>query len=182
MAFTAPTTRATDFLVTAAVWNAEHVDNFNTAMMHLIGRKTSDQSVTSSTVLVDATSLGVTVAANEVWIIEYRLRMVAGTAGAGGYKLAWTFPTSGEVEVEHVGVDSSGVIRLDRAYATTSPATGTSMDVPIASASVNALFVHGFYVGGGNAGTVQLQFSQYNSSGTATTMKAQSTVWGVKLA
>jgi hypothetical protein len=149
---------------------------------HLIGRKTSDQSVTSSTVLVDCTGLDLTVAANEIWQIEYRLRMVAGISGAGGYKLAWTFPASAELEMQGVSLNSAAAVRLDYAYGTTSIAQGLSMDVAVPSASVNSLFYHGFYVGAGTAGTVKLQFAQYNSNATSTTIKAHSTCWAVQLA
>ena len=51
MAWTTPRTWVTDELVTAAIMNSAVRDNFNSTM-HLVARKTADQSVTSSTTLV----------------------------------------------------------------------------------------------------------------------------------
>src|SRR6266545_4692897 len=103
MPFTAPVTRATDFLVTAAIWNAEHVDNFNTAVMHLMVRKTADESVVSSTVQQNDDVLFFAVAANEIWRFELMLI----TTGTFDFAGQMTFP-SGRIDGSAIAtVDSS---------------------------------------------------------------------------
>lgn len=178
MAFTVPTTRATDFLVTAAIWNAEHVDNLNTAVMHLIARRTADQQVVSSTVLVDDNTLIVPVAANEVWQNEWQLRFTA--PSTGDVKIGFTFPTAGELGFQLAYTDASAVIQAEQQAYTTSPTTALTLNVKVDSTL--SLHIPTLYVGGANAGNVKLQFAQATSNATPTIIKIHSTVWGVKLA
>lgn len=178
MGFTAPVTRATDFLVTAVIWNAEHVENFNTAVMHLINRKTSDQPVTSSTVLVDCTSLVLPVLANEVWQFDFNIVYDAGSTG--DIKFAFTFPASGRIDANAAWL-SAGVTATVLAW------TGTTTPTAAASAfgttpDRSFLPIRGIFTNSTNAGNLQLQFAQNTSDGTASTVRANSTVWGVKLA
>lgn len=179
MAFTAPITRATDFLVTAAVWNAEHVDNMNTAWPHLVVRKTSDQSVTSSTALVDDTALQLTVAANEVWRMQYVLRIEG--SGIGDFKNSWTFPASGRITAGATADNPSGspfTKQWDITTGDASPGTwGTN-----GAGVVYTLVIEGTYVGAGSAGTVILRWAQNTSDATATKVLTNSTLWAVKLA
>jgi len=175
MGFTAPVTRATDFLVTAAIWNAEHVDNFNTGVMHLIARKASDQIVSSTTLASDDTLFTPSIPANEVWY----LRLIQSiTTGAGGMKAAWQIPTSSEIQRLRTGLDDGGVLVAQTRQ--------TASDTPTLAYIVNStnprLYVEElFFINAATAGAVTFRFALTTASGTSTT-KANSTLWGVKLA
>jgi len=178
MAFTAPVTRATDFLVTAAIWNTEHVDNFNTAVMHLIARKSGDESLPSSTVLQDDDTLIAPVGTTEVWKFEYSLLV---TGAAGDIHFGFTYPASGTVSSNIVGFNTSSTLQGLLLADATSPADASSWLVT--SDTVPCLYVIPVtYTGGGTAGSLTLQWAQATSNATATVVKANSTLWGVKLA
>ena len=179
MAFTAPVTRATDFLVTAAIWNAEHVDNFNTGVQHLAVRKTSDQSVTSSTTLVDDSALVLPVLASEIW--QFKFFVVYGAGATGDIKVAFTFPTGGDFRLSLLAADAAGTLLMQTASSTTSPTPTISLKGNGITTYATIPF-EGVYVNGGTGGNVTLQFAQVVSDATAATIKAQSTLWGVKLA
>lgn len=179
MAFTAPTTRSTNFLVTAAIWNAEHVDNFNTAVQHLVVRKTSDQSVTSSIVCVNDTALVMAIAANEIWKFHFGLVYTAATTG--DLRVTFTFPASGEIVAGSVYPDNTDVLSFIQYTGTTTPAT--EKRYAGFGATVKAyLSIDGVFINAGSAGNLQLQFAQGTSDAAATTIRANSTLWAVKLA
>lgn len=181
MAFTAPTTRATDFLVTAAVWNTEHVDNFNTAVMHLVNRKTAQQDVSSSTVLVDATSMTLPVLANEVW--KFEMQVIYSAGNTGDIKFAFTFPASGRIDASVVWVDDGGSTVLPRNWSgTTTPTTSVPLSGFGGASTRVSLPIQGIFTNAGTGGNLQLQFAQQTSDATAASIYPNSTVWGVKLA
>jgi len=164
-------------LVTEAIMDAHVREQFK-ATWHLITRKPSDEAVTSSTVLQDDDHLFAPVLANEVWALEWRCLVTGATAG--DWKIAWTFP-GGTFSCNFTDVLSDGTYRFFQLGATASP-TGT-LDCAALSTTVPKLQVMPvIYSNGGSAGNVQLQWAQNASSGTATTMKANSTIWGCKLA
>lgn len=177
MAWTAPKTWSVGETLTAANFNTHVRDNLLAVGPHLIVRKTSDQSVTSSTALVDCTSMVLTVGANEVWLTEWFIRYAAGATG--DIKFGWTFPTGGEIDAGVAARNTTAATVNQFWYATTSPTTAEAFGTVNA---VELLRVHAICVNGGTAGNYQLQFAQQVSDGTAATVKAHSCVWGVKLA
>jgi hypothetical protein len=181
MAFTAPTTRATDFLVTAAIWNAEHVDNFNTGVMHLIARKTADESVTSSTALQDDDHLVLNLAANEVWEFRYNLRYEGGTQNASDLKISWGLPASGRVNAHAAAINSAGSPLVFTWDITTTDGSPSSFGTNGAGVARGAT-IEGQFINGGTAGNYTLRWAQLTSNGTPTKILANSTLWGVKLA
>jgi hypothetical protein len=176
MAFTAPTTRATDFLVTAAIWNAEHVDNFNTAVMHLIARKASDESVTNNT-LQDDNDLIAPVAANEVWLFRWNLKVTIPVTPQ--LKIAFTFPASGDINVCGTELNAAGTLTKITFQGSTTP---TATQDFLGSTVNRHIVLEGLFINAGTAGNLTLQWAQNVTNASATIMKAQSTLWGVKLA
>lgn len=174
MAFTAPTTRATDFLVTAAIWNAEHVDNFNTAVMHLHARKGSDENVTTTT-LQDDNDFTLAVAANEVWQVRLNLLVVT---GAGAMKSSFSFPASGLLTGLMLG-DNAANTDDNQAFRQT--ASDTSLVDYLASSTGRLYVIEATFENAGTAGTLIWRNALVSASGTSTT-KANSTMWVVKLA
>lgn len=144
------------------------------SMMHLIVRKTSDESVTSSTTLQDDDALQMSVAANEVWQLRFGLRM--SISPVGNAKVSCTFPAGGEIELVACWYDPSGN-NARRVINSNTPVTSL-----LSFAAIAYIEFNGIYVNAGNAGTLVLQWAQDTSNGTATIMKAHSTLWGMKLA
>jgi len=172
MAWTAPRTWTDGELVTKAIMDPHVRDNFLAVGPHLVVRKPSDESVTSSTVQQNDDHLVMAVAANEVWRFEYMLRV---DKGPGGMDIAWTFPTAGYFSAQWMHGGTVDVHTGTSPTADQGLATGTAGDIAVA-------YIVGVYANGANAGNLQLQFAQNASNGVAAIMKTNSTLWAVKLA
>lgn len=181
MAWTAPRTWTDGELVTKAIMDPHVRDNFLAMGPHLIVRKTSDQSVTSSTVLVNDSALLMAIAANEIWLTRWCLSFSA-VQGSGDLKVAFTFPAGGEVGMTAPGADQTSAFTQGRFEGTTTPTTARAMAGPISSTARSFQVIEGVYINAGTAGNLQLQWAQNASNATATIMRANSTLWAVKLA
>jgi hypothetical protein len=172
-------TRATDYLVTAADWNADLVANMN-SLMHPIARKTADESVTSSTTLQDDNDLTAAVGANEVWLLEFRMRFEGSTAG--DLQIGWSFPSGGRLICDTIAIDNTLVVTAFHADVTSSP-TASLVILGTRGAGVSCYHMATvFYINAGTAGNVTLRWAQSSTDGTATKMLTNSTLWGAKLA
>lgn len=127
--------------------------------------KSADQSVASSTSLVDCTDLSFSIGANEVWMGYIMPIMAAGTSG--GVKWAFTLPASCVGRIRTTGGNSFA---------------NASVDIDV-TAGLGVTGIHQtstFYIGyfnitnGANAGTVQFRFAQNASNGTNTTVSKNS--------
>jgi hypothetical protein len=125
----------------------------------------ADQSVTSSTALVNATSLSASVAANSTYIVEVQGIFTADTVG--GIKLGWaTLPAGASLIWSIPASTGSG---------TGSVFDGTATDTWAGSgATQRSFWYRGTLVTAGTAGTLQLQFAQAASNATATILKTGS--------
>jgi len=179
MAWTAPRTWTDGELVTKAIMDPHVRDNFLAVGPHLIARRTTDQSVTSSTVLVNDDTLQLTVAASEIWQIEFNLLYEADAAG--DLKLSFSFPTSGVCYSHAAHLDAGGAVTVTQLRLTATD--GSSMPLPGAGAAsprwqpLSVLFINST-----NAGTLILRWAQNTSNATATKVLTHSTIWAVKLA
>jgi hypothetical protein len=176
MAWTAPKNWSAGETLTAANFNQQIRDNLLATPPHLIARKTSDQSKTSDTTLANVTSMALTVAANEIWQVLFSVIYTASTAG--DLKLAFTFPAGGAN-----GVSAMWMSNVPSAVVLTIDTSGTGVGLQgLGSGFTLACPIAVIYTNAGTAGDLQLQFAQQTSDGTATTIKANSTVWAMKLA
>ena len=177
MAFTVPRTWTDGELVTKAIMDPHVRDNFLAMGPHLIVRKPSDESVTSSTVLQNDDHLLLVVAANEVWRFELQLFWAAATAG----DLQWSFtvPAGATFNATTVYPVAAGGSTATLQQMITS---GGSSSLETQNTANNLTMFYGLIANGGTAGNLQFQFAQQVSSGTATTVKTHSTLWAVKLA
>jgi hypothetical protein len=144
---------------------------------HFVVRKAADESVTSSAVLQDDNDLILPVLANEVWLATWYLVWTA--AAAGDLNTRFTFP-SGTIAGSSVWVKDNDVMTAGVYSATSSP----SLEVSYAGAGATVIGpvpVSVLYTGGGTGGNVTLQWAQKTSDATATVMKANSSLWAVKL-
>ncbi len=127
--------------------------------------KTGNQSVTSSTTLVNCTDLSFSIAANEVWVGTF-LPIVAAGVG-GGLKWAFTAPSGCSITVRAQGGAAFPTSIIDGNGLTGNGATnlhGTASRYELTMIISNS----------STAGTVQFQFAQNASNGTATTVSKNS--------
>lgn len=164
-------------MVTASIMNTHVRDNLLASAPHLVVRKTSDQSVTNSTALVNDTALVMAVAANEIWRVEFNILHV----GPGGLRTAFTFPASGNIAFAAHGDDGGGTDRTGYSVGTTTPSSTWQWQSDSGS-NIRVLSWYGVFVNAGTAGNLQLQWAQSTLNATATNVKANSTLWAVKLA
>ena len=175
MAWTAPRTWTDGELVTASIMNTHVRDNELALGPHLVVRKTADESVTSSTVMQADDVLTMAIAANEIWKVEFALIV---DAGPGGMDVRWTFPTSGYLSISASAPSNSGAAPV---MTGTSPTVDNALGVESAG-DRKAFIWSGVFVNSTNAGNLALEFAQTTSNATACIMKANSTLWAVKLA
>jgi len=129
------------------------------------GVKSADQSITSSTVLTDATDMSFSVAANTYYSFQFELLLNiagSGVSTGGGLEVSITCPTGGTLMFGPPG----GL------YASVT-GSGTRLVLVSNTNFINPLTVLllGYLSNGANAGTLQLQFSQNSSSANALTMR-----------
>lgn len=138
--------------------------------------KSADQSVTSSTVQINDTHLLATVAANTTYAFDCTIFYLG--AQAGDITVGWTYPTSASITWGGIGAHSgytaaaSGTEWLAIVADATSPSSTTEFGahgtVPFIA------HLSGMLTVGATAGTLQFQWAQRVSSGTATTVYAKS--------
>ena len=156
-------------------------DNFRLVGPHLIARKTADEPITSNTTPQNDDHLLMSVAANEVWHTEWNLQFTTPSA-ATGLRVQWSFPASGDLRGSWIFSTAGGAYGNFGVLSGTNPTTAQVMGANSIGSDVNNLKITLIYVGGANAGTLQLLWAQGASNGTATVMKAHSTLWAVQLA
>jgi hypothetical protein len=139
-------------------------------------RKSADQSVTSSTTLVNDTHLKFAVAANETYIFQLWLFTYAAD-GTPDIKVTCAGPAGSTV------LWSSSQVIFNAAAATTLTSvntSGVSADLFI-DANNRAIQLYGTIANGGTAGDLQFQWAQNTSSANSTTTKAGSSIFGIKV-
>lgn len=129
--------------------------------------KTGNQSVTSSTTLVDCTDLSFSIGANEAWIGTLLPIVTAGASG--GMKWAFTAPSGCSITVRAQGGSSFPTSIIDG-----NGLTGNGVTQIHSTSARYELMV--IISNSSTAGTVHFQFAQNASNGTATTVSKNSTM------
>lgn len=139
-------------------------------------RKSSDQTVTSSTTLVNDTQLKFAVAASETFIFQAWLYTFAAD-GTPDIKVTFTGPAGSTV------FWSSSQVIFNAAAATTLTvvAAGAATGDLFVDANFRAIQLYGTILNGGTAGDLQFQFAQNTSSANGTSVKAGSSIFGIKV-
>lgn len=178
MAYSTLPTQSAGGTASAAGW-ANIVKADLESMMHLVARKTADQSVTSSVTFVDCTTMVLPVLANEIWQVNFAVLYSGSTTG--DIQFRFTHPAGGRIDVAATGFGATLATEYHQWCDTATPTAANSYGGSTAS---NHFFlpIEGIYTTAGTAGNVTLQFAQAVSDATATTVHANSTVWGMKLA
>ncbi len=158
------------------VANQTYVVIYNGTNFELIGAfqpptrrayKTSDQSVTSSTTLVNDNNLFFSVLAGEVWQFEVDIYTTSSTIPLGGLAAAFVVP-------------AGCTLQWGRADAGSTAQTVSGTATSIVSGPVLIKLI-GQVIVGSTAGTVQFQFAQQTSTATATVMKAGSSLVATRM-
>lgn len=138
--------------------------------------KTSDQNVTNSTTLVDATDLSVAVSANTKYIFKIRLFFkTSGTSANAKYSI--TGPSSPTVFEAHVYDFGEGATEAERhfganAYFTENITIGSGgLTTGTGYAEIMLIFHNG-----ANSGNLKIQFANQTAAGQTTTLRAGSII------
>lgn len=184
MAWTTPRTWTDGELVTAAIMNAHVRDNLNASAPHLIVRKTSDQTVTSSVTLVSDTALIAPLAANEVWHLRWGI--LYSTAGVADIRIAFNASaTLTYLAFRTAGMDNANAVSTPGWYlgaASGDTASTNFFSSENGTASPAYIEITGVVVAGAGASNITMKWAQGTSDASNTIVKTNSTVWGVKLA
>jgi hypothetical protein len=152
--------------VTGQVLSASDINNW---FVPLVATKTADQSVTSSTTLVNDSELSLTPGTSATYFFNVYINF-EGANGAGFLKFGWGVPTGALLRYQAVfqGTGGSAVVQN----------TNTATDTPAANTQgagvLCGLSMHGTLIMGSTSGVVQFKWAQNASSATATTVHAQS--------
>lgn len=135
------------------------------------GYKAANQSVTSSTTLVDCTGLSFAIDANAT--MNFILDFASTANSSGGMKWAFTIPSGATGKVTGQGNNTTATDSV-------SVTTGFGATFGVAATQKSRLF--GTIVNSTNAGTVQFQFAQNASFGTSTIVLADATITAYRVA
>jgi hypothetical protein len=129
--------------------------------------RTSPQSVTSSTTLVNDNTLFIPMPAGTSWFYAGFLSVTGAAIGTGDIKVALTGPSGATGLVEAFGFNTSAAGPLSG-----SPVRGlgSAITVGVNGGSASPVILIGSVTIGATPGNLQLQFAQNSSSATSTTV------------
>lgn len=145
-------------------------------------RATADQSLTTNNSLTNATGMSFSIAANEEWIVQINCDFGA-VLSTTGLQIGATLPAGAtadfDVNLSDIAVTLGNVL----SGTTTTPATGIALAAATLAGITNAGAIIDLWVlNSTTAGTVQFQFAQNTSSGTALTLRKGSYLIGWRVA
>lgn len=165
----------------ASKMNTHIRDNLNAVGPIVKLYKTADESVTSSITLQNDDHLVFAIAASEVWVAEYTLFMTG--ASTGDFQYAFTVPAGatgihGVQGATATTSDATSTLMTEKVFAvlTSAPAVGT-----VASGTLTVARIYLQVTNSTTAGNVTLQWAQAASDVTATTVKAGSWLFGIRM-
>jgi hypothetical protein len=139
--------------------------------------KTADQSVTSSTTLVNDTHLTLTVAASASYTFELMLMaQSAGGSAAGDFKAGFTFPAAASCHFMGTGPNNadlpgSSSSNSNGEWIARNNATSGSSTIPYGMSGIPiGIRMTGLLITGANSGSLRLQWAQGASDANATTL------------
>lgn len=154
----------------------------NSVLDIVAGRAAADQPLTTQTVLQNATGLSFAINPNEEWIVQFDLD-VGALLSTTGLKIAANAPALATLDFDTSLSDIAVTAGNILSGTTTSIATAVTLAAAQLVGITNASCACQLWIlNGANAGTVQLQFAQATSSGTALTIKKGSSMFGFRVA
>lgn len=144
-------------------------DYANSWFLPVVAYKTADESVTSSTTLQNDDDLALAVAASATYIFRGWLNY-EGAAGTGDLKIGWTYPSGLTMAYGHIGETTGAAISTGSVTTTSAESNNPNFGGNGAGTATSA-YLFGMVFVSTTAGTLQLQWAQASSTGTATKMK-----------
>jgi hypothetical protein len=183
MGWITPKTWSSGETLTAANFNIHIRDNLLAVGPHLIVRKPSDESLTSNSTMQDDDDLLLALEVNTTYRVHLVVLFTANPT-PGNIKIQFTMPASCSVFTMGNGVNIAGTNWTNPMIGTSSPTSvGDFLGFGAGTAGdVRVLPIEGVVVNGANTGNFRMQWAQNSTSTTATVVKANSTLWAVKLA
>ena len=139
-------------------------------------RKSADQTVTSSTTLVNDSQLKFAVGASETYIFQAWLYTYAAD-GTPDIKVTFTGPAGSTV----FWSSSQVIFNAGGATTLTVVSPGATTADLFVDANLRAIQLYGTILNSTTAGDVQLQWAQNTSSANGTSVKAGSSIFGIKV-
>ncbi len=130
--------------------------------------KGADQTVTSSTTVVNDNALVLPVVANATYLFLCYLDYEGGTTGGSDLKWVWSVPSSGTLRYQRINFDPSNATQLSTLSGAT---TGTARTN---GTNLQGVTMFGSLIMSSTAGNLQLQWAQNSPSSTGTIVHAQS--------
>lgn len=149
-----------------------------------IAQAGSTQQITSQTALQNDNALSLAIGANETWTYVVDAEYTA-TLLTTGVKVGVTVPAGATLVLKVAAINGAGgtAPTSGRSHFGTTNASGTAIDFTTANLAVDgSLYVYATIevVNGANAGTVQWQFAQSTSSGTAVVRSVGGKMLGIR--
>ena len=146
-------------------------------------RKTADQSITSSTTLTNDNDLLFPIAASEEWVATFSIDAGAALQGNTGIQFAITTPAGATLNAYGVLLGTSAVAVAPTGGRTTTSGS-TILNIAAGGGLQNgmAVEIRIWVLNGATPGTVNLQWAQGTSSGTALTFRKGSFMQAVRIA
>jgi hypothetical protein len=119
-------------------------------------------------------SLALSLGANEAWEFEAFVIVTAAT-NTPDFKCDFTVPTGATIYWQAGFVDGSS-----RTESSVITASATSVNFQVTGGITDVMHVRGIVATGSTAGTLQFRFAQNTSNNTATVVKANSFIRGIK--
>lgn len=138
-------------------WNGTAWSAITTYSPIKMVRKSADEIINNSTTLQNDDDLLVAMGASEVWHLFLSLRFIASVAAARSMKVAFTVPAAASF-VWHVLGDVATV--ADEYTGLRTPRTTVAWTPTVLGNESPIFFIWGVYIGGANAGNLQLQWAQ----------------------
>lgn len=168
MGWTTPRTWVAGEVPTAAIFNTHVRDNLNA--LNGFVRKTSAESVTSSTTFQDDDELFYTIDDSSArYEVNAYLFVSSAANAAGDIKFQWSMPGGSNVAMGGIGLD---IGLASGAVGTLSMQAGSPLSFGC-STTQSMIVLHAIFTPGAT-GTLTLQWAQNSSSGSATTVQAGS--------
>jgi len=139
-------------------------------------RKSSDQTVTSSTTLVNDSQLKFAVAASETYIFQAWLYTYAAD-GTPDIKVTFTGPAGSTV----LWSSSQVIFNAGGSTTLTVVAPGATTADLFVDSNLRAIQLYGTILNSTTAGDLQFQWAQNTSSANGTSVKAGSSIFGIKV-
>jgi hypothetical protein len=163
--------------VAVPVWvdgNALPASDLNNWLAPKVAVKSSSQSVTSSTTLVNDSALVLSVAANAVY--EVTAHIVYDGSTAGDFKPGFTGPAGATLTWVGMGLGSGASTPIESASHNAQTLSDTGAVGALGAGTSLVVPIHGVLTTAGTAGNFQFQFAQLTSDATATRVLAGSTL------